>query len=301
MQHINRRKFLTQLSITVVGYPLLSCTASHNQSITIPGLKLGYSAITWGGNDVQAIKDVSSLGFRGIQLRSNVLKEFSSKPEALRELLQQHKLELPMFSSGNADINTGDDERVIKMHIDNAHFVKSLGGSNIQVTNSSRPKSGSPNVIQLQEYGRLINEIGKRTRDLGVQTNYHNHMHQLGETPREVDTILESCDNNNVKFLLDIAHYFQGGGDPARAIMENKSRLSALHFKDVRPKLNDPAGYTFVELGQGKIDLPSVFRALNEINFTGWGIVELDAVPDKSKTPVQCANISKDYLFFSWN
>ena len=297
MQNITRKKFLTDLTITVAGYSLFSCNApGKTQSTVVPGLKLGYSAITWGGNDVQAIKDISDLGFRGIQLRSNVLKEFSSKPEALRELLQQHKLEFPMFSSGNANINTGDDEAVIKMHVNNAKFVKSLGGSNIQITNSSRPRTGAPTTEQLQQYGRLLNEIGKRTNDLGVQTNYHNHMHQLGETPQEVDIILQHCENRNVKFLLDIAHYFQGGGDPAKAIRDNKSRLSALHLKDVRPKDDGSAGYIFVELGQGKIDLPSVFRALNEIKFSGWGIVELDAVPDKSKTPVQCANITKEYL-----
>ena len=54
--------------------------------------------------------------------------------------------------------------------------------------------------------------------------------------------------------------------------------------------------YTFVELGQGTVDLPAVFKALKDINFKGWGIVELDSVPSKDKTPVQCANITKDYL-----
>ncbi len=33
----------------------------------------GYAAITWGGNDLQAIQDISEIGFRGIQLRNNVL------------------------------------------------------------------------------------------------------------------------------------------------------------------------------------------------------------------------------------
>jgi inosose dehydratase len=42
--------------------------------------------------------------------------------------------------------------------------------------------------------------------------------------------------------------------------------------------------------------LPGVFKALQEIKFKGWGIIELDAVPDKSKTPRQCAEITKAYL-----
>ena len=297
LAEISRRKFLSQIGITVIGLPFFNCSSTRKAAAGVPGLKLGYSAITWGGNDVQAIKDIASLGFAGIQLRSNILKEFGSKPEEIRAMLNQNKLELPMFSSGNANINTGDDEAVIQTHVSNAKFVKALGGGNMQVTNSSRPKDGKPATEDLKKYGRLINEIGKRTLETGVQTNYHNHMGQLGETPEEVDIILNSCENNNVRFLLDIAHYHQGGGDPVKAISQYKERINALHLKDVR---SNPAGgsraYTFVELGQGKVDLPGVFNALNRIGFKGWGIVELDAVPDKEKSPVQCANITKAYL-----
>jgi inosose dehydratase len=123
-------------------------------------------------------------------------------------------------------------------------------------------------------------------------------MHQLGETPEEVAEILAHCDPKNVKLELDVAHYHQGGGDPVAAIRKYQGRLNALHLKDVRPKTDatDPKAYTFVELGQGKVDLPGVFKALQEIKFKGWGIIELDAVPDKSKTPRQCAEITKAYL-----
>jgi inosose dehydratase len=179
-----------------------------------------------------------------------------------------------------------------------ARFVKALGGANIQVTNSSRPKTGAPSSQDLQHYGQILNEIGKRTAAFGVQVNYHNHMHQLGETPEEVAEILAHCDPKNVKLELDIAHYHQGGGNPVEAIRKYQGRLNALHLKDVRPKEGaaDPKAYTFVELGQGQVDLPGVFKALQEIKFKGWGIIELDAVPDKSKTPRQCAEITKAYL-----
>jgi len=295
---LSRRKFLSHLGLATISLPLFSCTAVNAlTSNRISGLKIGYSAITWGGNDVQAMKDISALGFKGIQLRSNILKEYGKRPEEVKELLKLYNLDFPMFSSGNANINTGNDEAVIQMHLDNANFVKSVGGKFIQVTNSSRPKEGAPSQADLKKYAGLLNEIGKRTKDIGIQTTYHNHMHQLGETPQEVELILENCDDDNVKFLLDIAHYHQGGGDPVKAIRQYKNRLKALHLKDVRPKGgSDSKAYTFVELGQGKVDLSGVFNALDEIKFKGWGIVELDAVPEKEKSPRQCAEITRAYL-----
>jgi len=294
---ISRRKFLAQASLAAFALPFVSCARTVGGAVPVPGLKLGYSAITWGGDDIKAIEELSKLGFKGVQLRSNTLDKFGNNPKALHQLLSQHQLELPMFSGGNANINTGNEEALITDFVNKAKFIKALGGSNIQLTNSSRPKTGLPTNEDLVKYGRLLNEIGRRTRDLGVQANYHNHMHQLGETPPEVDVIMDNCEATNVQLLLDIAHYHQGGGDPVKAIKQYKNRLNALHLKDVRPKNTvDPKAYVFVELGQGNVDLAGVFKALDDIQFKGWGIVELDGVPEKDKSPRQCAEISKAYL-----
>jgi inosose dehydratase len=295
---LSRRKFISNVSLAIGGLSFSSFLQDNRQGLLlVPDMTLAYSAITWGGNDVQAIRDIAGLGFRGVQLRSNVIKDYGSKPEVIRELLGENKLSLPMFSSGNANINTGNDAAVIETHVSNAKFVKAIGGTNIQVTNSSRPKEGDPSKEDLVKFGKLIDEIGKRTLDLGVQTNYHNHMGQLGQKPEEVNVILDNCSEKNIRFLLDIAHYFQGGGDPVAALKTYKERINALHLKDVRPNAaGDTKAYTFVELGQGKVNLPAFFTALDEMKFKGWGIVELDAVPDKEKTPVQCANITKTYL-----
>ncbi len=124
-------------------------------------------------------------------------------------------------------------------------------------------------------------------------------MGSLGERPEELDEILEAADPRYAKLELDIAHYFQGGGDPVKAIEKHSDRLLFLHIKDVErlPGGSDPRrSYRFVELGRGLVDIPAVFEALRKINFRGWAIVELDGVPDKARTPKESAIISKKYL-----
>ena len=49
-----------------------------------PNIRFAYAAITWEGNDAQAITDISEIGFRGIQLRNNILKDYGDRPKALR-------------------------------------------------------------------------------------------------------------------------------------------------------------------------------------------------------------------------
>ena len=309
---VNRRQFLqtaglSALAITAGADRLLARswreTAGLAELSKKSGLKIAYSAITWGNTDaqtVQAITDLAALGYRGIQLRANTFGSYRAKPSALKALLDQNKLTLAMFSSGNVEIDPAKEQSTIDMHVAHASFVKALGGSAIQLTNSARPKDRLPTTEELKRLATVMNEIGRQTADLGVQATYHNHMHQLGETPEEVDVIVQAMNPKFMKLELDIAHYKQGGGQPEKAVKQYKDIIYALHLKDTMSPLpdkpGDPKAYKFVELGRGNVDVPAVFRALDDISFKGWGIIELDGVPETDKTAAQCAQINKDYI-----
>jgi inosose dehydratase len=287
------------------NYPALSglsrsATAGENLDSLAPNnISFGYAAITWGGNDVQAIKDVAEVGFKGIQLRTSVLTEFEKRPAALRDLLAANQLKFTAFSSGGIRIAPGTETEEITKHVRNATFVRDAGGLYLQVTDSARVKDRQPTADDFKQLGQVMTEIAKRTLDLGVPLGYHNHMNSLGEAPDEVDRIMDAADPRYVKLELDIAHYQQGGGDPAKAIRKYRDRLLFLHIKDLESPIasgDSASRYRFVELGRGRVDLPAVFAALNEIKFHGWAVVELDAVPDKARTPKESAIISKKYL-----
>lgn len=289
---MNRRHFI-QSSAGLAGLALLPNWGNSS-------IKLGYSSITWGGKDLQAIQEIASLGFKGIQLRANTYPIYKDKPQELKATLDQAGLTLAMFSSGNVEIAPDKVEASIAQHLKHAEFVKQLGGSAIQLTNSLRKKDQLPTKEELVQLAEVMNEIGAKTKAIGIQTTYHNHMHQWGETPEEVDVILTHIDPTKVLLELDIAHYFQGGGDPAKAVLKYKKILHTLHIKDVespiKGKENEPKSYKFVELGQGKVNLKEVFKNLDKINFSGWAVVELDGVPSSDKTPLQCATTSREFL-----
>jgi inosose dehydratase len=280
-----RREFLALTLATTL--PISSLFAAKKT------YSLGYSAITWSGQDEQAIKDIASLGFKGIQLRANTFSKYGENPSALKDLIDQSGLKLCMFSSGNVEIDPAKVEASIAQHLKHATFVKALGGSSIQLTNSLRKKGVMPEEKDLIRLAEVMNEIGAKTKEIGIQATYHNHMDQFGETPEEVDLLVQHMDSSKIKLLLDVAHYFQGGGNPAEAVLKYRQVLHSLHVKDVRK--TEPR-YRFVELGQGKVNLEEVFANLDKIKFKGFAIVELDAVPDAGKTPLSCAETSKAFL-----
>jgi inosose dehydratase len=255
-------------------------------------IHFGYASITWGGNDRQAIEDISAVGFHGIQLRSNIIKDFGS-PAAVRDLLSQHDLKFVALSSGDLISDPAGAKKSIAEHTAHAKFLHDAGGLYLQMLDT-RPKGRMATSDDFKHLGKALTELGKRTADLGIPLGYHNHMGSLAETPEELDQVMAASDPRYAKLELDIAHYVQGGGDPVKAVEKYSDRLLFLHIKDVeRPTQHS---YRFVELGRGMVDVPAVFDALQKIDFRGWAIVELDAVPDNDHSPKEAAANNKQYL-----
>ena len=262
------------------------------------GMRFGYTAMTWGKEERQAIEDISATGFEGIQLRLDAITEF--QPAELRSLMEQHKLTFVALSSGEISIDPAAKADALAKHTANAKFVRDAGGHYLQILDQLKDYPRTVAAEECRQLGKLLTEIGKHTADLGVPLAYHNHMNTISEHPANLDIVLETSDPKYVKLLLDTAHSVAGGGNPAEAIKKYHDRLLFLHLKDVVDIPLDTPGakypFKFVELGRGRVDLPAVFAALDKVKFQGWGVVELDRVPEKSKTPKQSAMISRKYL-----
>ncbi len=311
----SRREFMAGLGVAAVAsalpldrlaealaaplYPPMDLSYFDTPITPAPGqIRVGYSAITWGGDDVKAIDEIAACGYEGIQLRSNILPQYGQRPSELRDLLAQHHLTMVALSSGSVKLDPALEQKTIEEHTAHARFVHEVGGLYLQVTDE-RPKDRPAVAADYTRMGRLLTEIGKRTSDLGIPLGYHNHMRALGEKPEEVDRVLDAADPRYVKLELDTAHYQQGGGDNVQAIRKYRDRVLFLHVKDLEsPVAGAPADrpYRFVELGRGKVDLKGIFAALDEIKFRGWAVVELDGPTDKSRTPKESAEISRTYL-----
>jgi len=242
-----------------------------------PFVRAGCSAITWSDNAKDAIQDIAAAGFAGIQLRAPTIDQFPD-PHALRDLLAEHKLTFVALSSGSASLDPAVRRSQLDTHAKHAHYVHEAGGLYMQILAAPAKPMQTFTAAEYKLQGEIFTEIGKAIADYGIKLGFHNHMNSVGQPPEAVDAVLNESDPNYLYLELDVAHYLQGGGDPAAAIRKHGRRILFMHFKDVR----GPAGiegYEWVELGKGRVDFPAVFAALHAVNFRGWGIVELDRVP----------------------
>src|SRR4029079_3364257 len=107
---MRRRDFLVD-SLALAGLASATRTVfGQSPNGSAARIRFGYAAITWGGNDVEAINDISALGFAGIQLRDSAVARWRDKPSDLKTRLAAHKLTFVALSSGTVSLDPAKQE-----------------------------------------------------------------------------------------------------------------------------------------------------------------------------------------------
>ena len=298
MSDLNRRDFLAALGAISCSFRLKAeATGSRAEatgSLLAGNIRPGCAAITWGGQDDQAIDEIAAVGFKGIQLRASAFDAYGTRPAALKEVLAKRGLTFAVLSSGNLKYQPADRQAQIDLHLSHAKFVRDAGGQMLQVIDE-KPKDRPVRADDYQALADMLNTLGERTRAIGVPLVYHHHMNSTGEPPQAIEAIMAEAAASSVGLLFDIAHYQQGGGDPVAAIRKYGRAIKVVHLKDVRP-IDTPPGYQWVELGRGRVDVKGCVAALKEAGFDGWAICELDRVVDPGGTPKASAEANRAFV-----
>jgi len=142
-------------------------------------------------------------------------------------------------------------------------------------------------------YLGMLKELRLWTRDRwNIETVYHPHIKSLIETEEEIINMLDFCD---IKLCFDTGHhaYVNGGcedGDSSVLdfIRKYSSNIAYIHFKNVdgaiRKKVRDEnltSDTAFdlnvmCDLEKGIIDFTQLKQLLDEIRYTGIGVIEMD-------------------------
>lgn len=143
--------------------------------------------------------------------------------------------------------------------------------------------------------------------ETGLRTVIHHHVGTWIETPEETDRLLQMTDPTILGLVFDTGHWTFAGGDAVEGIRKHADRIWHVHFKDcdtavaARSRVEGWDGPTsvghgvFCELGKGGVDFPAVLKALEEIQYDGWIVVEQDVLPGMG-TPKDSAQRNRDYL-----
>ena len=273
-------------------------------------LHIGHTGLTWiplGGSltprpaiqpmvDPQyveaAIRDISALGFYGIELFGNQIEAMEAQG-GVGQFLEKHNLPLISAYCGTNLSEPAARKDSIAKTLDWARLVKKYNGKIIVVGPNGVKREGYDFKAHKDDILTTLNELGKAVTDLGITPVLHQHTGTCVESRDETYAVMEAVDTRVMKFGPDIGQLQKGGSDPVQVVKDFLPLVQHMHLKDYA---GGPNYLGYCPVGQGKVDIPAILTMMNGRKTAGLVMVELDSPPPQPVPAVETARIAKAYL-----
>jgi inosose dehydratase len=284
MKILTRRDFALLASIGAISSPALSAADSLARRI-----KIGHTGITWGNDSLQAVQDISALGYYGFETFGNVLEKWDADAE-LREKITDSKLPLISAYCSFDLIDPAKKKAELDKMSRWAALTKKFGGSVTVLGPNGVPRANYDFREHKTIIVAMLNDCSKMLSDAGLTAVLHQHTGTCIETRDEVYAVLDAVDSRYVKFGPDIGQLQKGGSDPVKVVKDYLPLVRHMHLKDYD---GGPNFVGYCPLGQGKVDIPAILDLVESANMKGMIMVELDPSPMGAG---ETARIAQAYL-----
>jgi len=298
---IDRRTFSRLVALATVG----AAVPGHAQRKL--NIRVGHTGITWPwGNPPgpgpmrladpaaieQIVKDISSLGFYGIELFGWQIDGMEAHG-GLGRLLEKYNL--PLISSYGGPNLTDPAQRKasIDRTVATARLVKKYGGKIIVFGPNGVPRDSFNFAEHKAGIVDVLNEGAKAVADLGLTPVLHQHTGTCIETRDETYAVMQAVDTRYLKFGPDIGQLQKGGSDPVQVVKDFLPIIHHMHLKDYS---GGDAFLGYSPLGQGKVDIPAILAMVNGKPMDGMVMVELDSSPNMPVPAIETARMARAFL-----
>lgn len=158
-----------------------------------------------------------------------------------------------------------------------------------------------------------IKKIGELCKENEITLLYHNHDFEFEKDENGeyvLDALYNEVTEDILKTELDTCWVNVGGENPADYVRKYSGRAPIVHLKDFAGEKSNNMykligidseadnsknnTFEFRPLGMGKQNFPSIVEASKDAG-ASWVVVEQDE-PSLDKTPLECAEISIEYM-----
>jgi len=149
--------------------------------------------------------------------------------------------------------------------------------------------SGPFMLDDCKKSAEMLNELGAKAKQNGLQLLWHNHNKEFAEMEEGLpfDYMMNNTDPKLVNCEMDIYWVKKGGGDPLAMLKKYSGRYRILHVKDMASGPEED----FICPGSGIIDFTPIFAEAKKQGIEHY-IVECDNEPDG----IGCLKSSGEYL-----
>ena len=235
------------------------------------------------------INILSEIGYNGIEILCDIPHAYpknitNSDINELKQLLSKLKISISnlnaftLFAIGDTHHPSWieNDVESRKMRIDHTldciKLARKLGVSNI----STEP--GGPVISQglsekelLRIFENGINEVLKTAEDENVTVLVEPEPGLLIENSEQFINFIKNFDSKHIGLNFDIGHFFCVGEDPSQVIYKLSEYVRHVHLEDIAADRT----HHHLMLGEGAIDIESVFKSMKDIGYEGFITIEL--------------------------
>ncbi len=290
---MNRRKFLVQSTALAAGTmfvpSFLGCTAEAAK-VSAPGLQVYTIREALAEDFKGSMKRVADLGFKNIELFAYSDGQYFgySIPE-VKSLMSDLGLQV---KSSHVSTGFGNPDAVGTMSNNWEQTVEDaaeLGQEYIALAYLA--ESERETLDDYKKVAELLNQCGETAKNAGLQMAYHNHAFEFESIDGEVpyDLLISECDEELVKFEVDLYWTARAGVDPVSYFQQHPGRFPLWHVKD----MGAGEEQFFAAVGEGVIDWENLFSHAGTAGLDYY-FVEQDAT--KSGEPFAEIEKSIKYL-----
>lgn len=284
---------------------------------------VGIAPIGWTNDDLpelggeipfeQCIDEMAAAGFAGCEVGN----KYPRDPQTLWAALKPRQLQIASawFSSF---FTTQDAEATEARFLAHRGFLHAMGAKVIVVSESGKSIQGEQDVpvwpnkpeFTEQDWARLVpglHRLGELAAAKDMKIVFHHHMGTGIQWFDDVVKLMERTDPELVSLLLDTGHIEFAGGSSLDMIEAFGPRIKHVHFKDLRPAMvervkQEPLSFlgavkqgVFTVPGDGMIDFGPIARALGNIGYEGWIVVEAEQDPALAP-PLEYAQKAREHI-----
>lgn len=150
--------------------------------------------------------------------------------------------------------------------------------------------AGMPTIVCTMEHP-ILPRVEKFAKQYDIKVAIHNHGPEDKHFPSPYD-VLKAVKGMDPRMglCMDIGHATRAGANIVQAALDAGPRLHDLHIKDLA---DGTAKDSQVAVGEGKLPIPALFRALQTINFPGYVNLEYEI---NAKDPLPGMQVSFAYM-----
>ena len=151
--------------------------------------------------------------------------------------------------------------------------------------------AGMPLIVTMLGPQSVLPRIEKFAKQYDIKVAIHNHGPEDKNYPSPYD-VLKAVKGMDPRMglCMDIGHATRAGADIVQAVLDAGPRLLDMHIKDLA---DGNAKDSQVAVGEGKLPIPALFRALQKINYQGYVNLEYEI---NAKDPLPGMQLSFAYM-----